>query len=259
MLSLKLLKLKTIWLLVCFALGNLLAGCSAVGFTAGAILDEATNNKAQVEPWRVGSLKYGKDVTVFLRDSTLVSGNYHGLYDVDRRSYSRKYLNAVSDTTSNIYLPAINDTIDVVLDKNIYRDNCFLGFGYTYRKSLKINNIDKIANRFYISSDSNSTLPENRFYLNNVTEIITDNGKATRGHTLSLLIENGKIPITAGVRIVTMSNIEQIPLEDIDHLEYRKKNAKWVFFGLGLAVDVVMVIALLSIDPLEGMQINIVE
>jgi hypothetical protein len=246
--SSKILKFKIAWLFIFLALGNMLAGCSAVGFTAGAILDEATNAKAKVDPSRVGSLKYGKDVTVFLRDSTLVSGDYYGLYDVDKQSYSQKYMSAISDSITDIFLPAINDTITVMTGKKAYRDQCFTGFGYKYQKSAKKEVSRRIPGYFYIGANSSNSSEEKIYYLNNISEIINSEGKSTRSYAIGELMKSGRIPIATGARILTISNVEQIPLEDIDHLEYRKKNAKWVLFGLGLAVDVVMVIALLSVD-----------
>jgi len=254
MLSSKLIKFKVTWLLICLVLSNLLAGCSAVGLATGALLDETTNAKAKVEPWKVGSLKYGKNVIVLLRDSTLVSGDYYGLYDVDKQSYSQKYMTAISDSIVDIFLPAINDTIIVMDGKKAYRDQCFTGFGYKYQKSVKKEVSSRIPGYFYIGTNSGNSPEQKTYFLNSISEIINSEGKSTRSYTISKLMKSGRIPLATGARIATHFDVEQISLEDIDHFEYRKKNIKWALFGLGLAVDVVMVIALLSVD-FSGMEI----
>ena len=225
-----------------------IGGCSAVGFATGALIDEASNSKTHKESWQVGSITKGKNVTVYLRDGALVEGNYRGLYDVEDHSYNVKYAGAVSNIGPKVSLPAIKDSISVVVGEATYRDNCFTGFGYNYRKSQKRSDSDKLAACFYISSEVAGNPGESRFYLDRVTQIYDFKGDSTRGYTINKLIENGHVPLKTGARIAAETGSYKVPIEDIEYIEYRTKNAKWVFLGLGLVIDALIVIAVASAD-----------
>ena len=86
--------------------GVVLAGCSVIGLTSGAISD-ATRKPAVLPAWEVDALKTGAPVDVQLRDGRRYVGRFSGLEPRPDAEYAAAYDEARAALQAEVRLPAL--------------------------------------------------------------------------------------------------------------------------------------------------------
>jgi lysozyme family protein len=237
---------QVICLVVLAAMTNMLGGCSVVGFTAGAMIDEALEKKSSVAPHKIDSLRKGKKITAYLKDGRRIEGRYRGLSDMDSLEYALRYEQFCADTIPQLRPPGLHDNIDIVIKNNTYRNNCFRGFGYRNRKATSKAVYAKNSECYYISTKSEDKTDITDYYLDQVSEIVNSDASSNRAYVLAELINRGEMPLLTTVVFSADSSYEQIPLDDIIYVQYASKNGKWKGLGLGLVIDLALLASILT-------------
>jgi hypothetical protein len=113
---------------VCLGLvGVVLAGCTVIGLTTGAISD-ASRKPAVLPSWEVDSLKPGVPIDIQLRDGRRFVGRFSGLETVPPQEYAGAYEKARVALQAEVRLPALGP-VRLVESGGKKRDVELVGFG----------------------------------------------------------------------------------------------------------------------------------
>lgn len=172
------------------AIAALLTGCSPVAW-------------APRETPHTSSIDLGEQLTLQLRDGSIISGTYESMQDLTEPEYERYYGAAVRATTGRESLPAIGQTVSysTSVDESKVWEGRLVGFDESFLlvSAPGTKRIDKV----YISSLGSLTGLE---------------GRRIRRLALRELYVNGAIPLLSSIVIRNATDRRQIPLNQIERI-----------------------------------------
>jgi hypothetical protein len=201
-------------------------GCSIIGFTTGAVIDGSKQDKDTLYVGASLKLTRGEEVRIFLVDSTIVDGAYHGVEALDSLVYAPRYARFLQSGIPNATFPRLGDTLLVTLNTGTsQRSYSFQGFGTGYLdvKWLGQSQIGRIAFRQIRSL-------ENPYGVNLHPEMFES------------MSNTHQLPSDLCVVVKTKIDTGRIPLDDIRFIEKtNSKRAKWVGLGAGFVIDAAII------------------
>ena len=200
-------------------------GCSLIGLGIGAAIDNSSDG---IEAVNLGLQKItvGEEITVLLRDGSMLSGAYGGTVSSHPEEYAEQY-----DTFSEKLpdsLPRPGDSVDLVYsssDEDRTISGTLIGYGLAQ-----------------VVVHPAGTTPV-RIALSRVLSVQSEGGHRTEGVALRTMIYDGRVPTLDGLLV---GNIYS-PFDEVLGIEVSEGgNAKWILFGVGVVVDAIMVLAFVS-------------
>lgn len=177
-------------------------GCSIVGFGIGSIIDAKKADTGTISPEEVKVIQPGSKIVITLRDGTEIGGRYRGIEELSPQAYGRRYTKRREEWGSEIYLPAIGDTITIITESGRQCVGEFLGFDH---KIACVKLLDR--------SGSTST------NLNIIETIEDDRGNVVSGLRLKQFVFDGKIPFQSAIAIDATWTKTLIALDEVHQIQ----------------------------------------
>lgn len=216
----------------------LLPGCTLIGFAVGDSMDRAARKEATGPAARVISLKPGRTITVTYKNGQQMTGVYQGL----RQRPASEYIPLYEGTRANRFkatLPAIGDTLSVVLHSGKIMEALLAGFGL-YCVWLKS---PKEASLTYIP-------------VSDIARIMDRRGLVFDTLSLRSIIVQRRVPSVVTVLLRQDSGDVNVPPEWISRVPVHVKPHYWLIYGgVGLIVDAAVVAALIY-SAIESMNLS---
>ncbi|SYZ73242.1 hypothetical protein TRIP_C21360 [Candidatus Zixiibacteriota bacterium] len=222
-----------------------LGGCTAVGLGIGSLIDNGRPDYSPVRDGRLGEVGHGSKITVELADSSKIQGEFSGLVIDTGSDYRKKYAEARLAAESSIVLPQIGESVDFSYVSGVRLKGNFEGFDQRF-PSLPCSSlvVVKPAINESISREKLCFLP----YLH------TSAGDSVGTGAICELIGKRQIPLMSQMVINHGGRLDNVPLEKIREVQVKnRKSAKWVGLGLGFAIDVTLVIFMISLNDMAIM------
>jgi hypothetical protein len=226
---------------ICVTLILSIMSCSVVGLGVGALIDTKTSRQKQVGVWEMGKINRGAEITVVRNDSSTLSGKFSGLLPVSDSEYQESYARLLKVEPDSINLPLLGESIEIMYEGNYRKQNIFGGFDYQFRYLLKAEAMDHPYNFQYLIGDKMFSDPKRRIYISDINSLVRSDQTKLTGNNLRMLSSNGQLPLRSQVVMLTRNGLEKIPLTSIKSANVqRARNAKWIGFGLGLSLDILI-------------------
>ncbi|MGH8004366.1 MAG: hypothetical protein ACRECJ_06555 [Limisphaerales bacterium] len=107
-----------------------MAGCTLIGFGVGSIVDSTKPDRRPLPGWKMEALKPGTKIDLFLRDGTVLSGKYAGLYQRPEEEYAGLYSAVRREKEAEVLLPPLGESLTVGLMSGRDTAGVFLGFDF---------------------------------------------------------------------------------------------------------------------------------
>ena len=195
-------------------------GCTFLFLGGGAVIDHF--NKGEITTWNVTKIKPGTKVTIIDQQDNSQDGVYIGFRLQEKEKYAQRYEQARQTLKPRTVLPAINQTIHLVLTDGKEESGLLKSFGY---------------DRLYVTAPDTG---KRRVILFAQLQAIRSEGGATIDtETLQTLIRTHKIPVQYLIHFRVGNRIKTIYPEDVKYVRYTHTSNTGKIVGVlaGVAVD----------------------
>lgn len=213
---------------VCFLLPQLLlAGCSLIGFGLGAMSD-SSNRAGEVIPFsELRMMRIGTGITVLMRDSRRIEGDYLGMKEQGVGEYSEYYDGAVTGLRAEGHVPSPGDSVTFAL-----RNTPWLKERGKFRGVNPGAMVVNQSGRRVFVSDLN---------------LLTDDSCANVDlSAFSALVREEKLPlVTKSILLEVTKDTTELPAVDIVQVEITggARVGKFIGLGIGAAIDAIAIAA----------------
>jgi hypothetical protein len=222
------LKLFIVNLAVCFLLPQLLlVGCSLIGFGIGAIEDSSSRDGGEVSITELRGMEIGSSITVFMRDSRRIEGDFLSVKEENADQYSKQYAAVLKDLGIEGHVPIPGDSVTFV-----YRS------APGSKQRGKFRGVDPgtmIVNQ-----------AGRRVFVSDLGELQADGGSQPDLSAFCGLVHERKLPfLTKNVLMKVKGDTTEVPFVDLVRVEVNEaRNAKFVGLAMGAAIDAIVIIVL---------------
>ncbi len=231
-------KNKSVAMAVLVALANCISGCSVVGLGVGLAIDGATKDEKAIDKYQCGEIKCNTKTVFHLNNGSTISGLFDGLENKREEEYNSEYIEFTENHKSDIFLPAIGDTLRIVYIDGYRGWHEFLGFDCSPGLSGKLMKESKRFSCACISTNELGSNVKKEYLLEYLQEIKDNNGHSATGEELGHLILHTSVPLRSRMAIIGDSGFEYVTIEEVASIDIpRSKNAKWIGLGIGLFID----------------------
>ncbi len=226
--------------LILFLIGIsfLFSGCSIIGLGIGAAVDASKPKTVSIDPNEVNKIKNNSEITVHKKDGAHISGKFTGSSQLSPKEYVEEYkkFKKKNSIKSLEFFPDLGDSLTIIYkDTHIELHGFFIGFDH-----------DKI---WYSNNKGDAMF--NVKYDTSYTSI------KYKGYELDYiyikkLINNGMVPTLLVINLLMSNsstlNISAYDIEKI--LAQNKRKAKYIGLGVGLTIDAIISVLIISSGPL---------
>lgn len=208
----------------------ILNGCSIMGLAIGEAADASKPDRYTLSQGQVRSLEKGKKLELLLRNGEKKSGKFFRIVRTPEQQYARIYSLARKQISNLTSLPNLGEQLTIIQNSNTPVICNLIGVDFNY---LEIN----------VDYQTDPT----KVYLDSVASIVTFDGNTIDGTIIRDLVANGEISSFSIIQLdekigTTTTTISSIALHDISKIEmHSTKKGKFVGFGMGLIIDIVIV------------------
>ncbi|HHJ52986.1 MAG TPA: hypothetical protein ENJ89_07305, partial [Caldithrix abyssi] len=219
--------LQKVFPLSIVALLFFVSGCTLLFLGGGAVIDHS--NKREIITWKVTKINPGTKVTIIDQQDNSQDGVYIGFRLQKKEKYAQRYQQARQNLKPQTALPAINQTIHLVLTDGKEETGLLQSFGY---------------DRLYVTTPE--TGKRRVILFAQLQAIRSEDGAAIDTETLQTLIRSHKIPVQYLLQFRVGDRIKTIYPEDIKYVRYTHTPNTGKIAGLlaGIAVDGLIVLSL---------------
>ncbi len=213
------------------------SGCSLIGLGIGAIKDGHEPDNTTATNSQLWFVQPGQNVSMVLRDGTVLKGSYGGIQPVPKDDYGRKYEETCAQNYGSIALPRLGEKVIFAGNDPTDQYECeFAGFDLGL---IMIKNIEKNT----ISGVSTKRYPTFKNSQGNLIDV----------KALDAMMLEGKIPFVSGAVMKIGSNQKVIPVEQISEVRIpNKKHGKLIGFLIGAGIDAVVIYAISTTNFIGG-------
>ncbi len=107
-----------------------ITGCTLIGYSVGSIVDSGKPDRRPLPGWKMETLKPGTKIDLYLRDGTVLSGKYSGLYQRSEEEYAGLYAAAREENQKEVLLPPLGESLAVTYTAGKDTAGVLLGFDF---------------------------------------------------------------------------------------------------------------------------------
>lgn len=214
---------------ICFLLPQLLlAGCSLIGFGIGSISDSSSREGEEISMTELRGMRFGTGITVFMRDSRHIEGDYLGIKEEDAGEYSEFYMAAVTDLRAEGHVPCPGDSVTFA-----YRNTPWL------KERGKFRGVDPgtmIVNQ-----------TGRRVFVSDLGLLKADSCADVDLPAFSALVRDRKLPlVTKSILLGVKKDTTELLAVDIVRVEMAggARVGKFIGLGIGAAIDAIVIVAM---------------
>ncbi len=213
-------------------------GCTLIGLGIGAMADAGA--KKTYTGWQVAKIKTGKEITVYLKDGTMLFGKYSGIAQLPENIYSHEYSQVREYETTYNNLPSLNKPISLTLKDGSVANGAFNGFDCRFDSSSIIPCIS--------IKETGRPIPRTAAF-KNIAAIQDSNGDSIDIMAISEMLDRGKIPLMTAVGLQIGVDKRDIPIDKILQITVKgSNNGKIAGALVGLGIDVTLIVIALNSD-----------
>ncbi|HEX9007300.1 MAG TPA: hypothetical protein VF889_08390, partial [Bacteroidota bacterium] len=206
-------------------------GCTLIGLISGAAVDSGKPSQTVVASWEIDAIHPGSSVTLYMRDGTVLQGEYQRLEPDTAAGYRARYEAFKAGSPAAASLPEPGDSITLRLKGSQRQPTTLLAYD---RNTLMVTSLQSKA--WAVNYRSIDSLTHDGFNWS---------GPDLRGVVLSSRAPVSTLLVFRDKTAAGTGPVRRIPLNDID--EVSSHNAKWGWLigaGIGAAIDAVVIIAI---------------
>lgn len=213
-----------------------LAGCSIIGFGIGAAIDASKPKQVTIPDREVETVMPGTAIDILLKDGKLISGKYAGTGFLTEKEYADNYAKSHEQLRSEIILPELGDSINIVVVGTGRRQPAeFSGF---YHQGIQI--------KFRIGPST--TVRSQLVPIDHFSSIVDSRGDVLEAEIVKKLIAEGKVPLVSAIIVQNKTGKETIAVDQVDQIQVpTKKHAALTGLLLGAVVDVIVIAGVISL------------
>lgn len=212
-------------------MGLSLCGCSLIGFGLGAVIDSNTPDYHILQDENIVELQPGDEIRILSADSSIIGGIYEKSEPLDSSSYALMYTEFLTRVPEDVVLPKPGDTLTLKTTEYVFH-----GF-----KTGALN-VERL------STQTQTNLP---FYILSIIE--RSDGTLFDYNEFERIRSEGLLPLNESIVVKSMGETLSVTLNHIKYIERRSaKNRKWIMGGIGLAVDIGVIIAIIIRGGIVG-------
>ena len=187
------------------------ASSACTGYFIGYAID--VSNKEVITPSRSGppAIEPGKSIKLVLRNGAEISGEYLGLELLPAEDYAVRYAASRDSLAAQLRLPALGDTVGLLLHSGQMMKTEFLGCDY---------------DGLWVRSAAEAEPQKLR--LIGIREMLVRGGPAISGSAFPLLIFEGSLPTRSALALKVRGGRELVPLSDVARIERTPSKARWI-------------------------------
>ncbi|MCP4569262.1 MAG: hypothetical protein GY841_16935 [FCB group bacterium] len=230
-----------------------LTGCTAIGYGIGSAIDKHNQTYISELPCAMGYADKNKKIRITTDSATIYEGRLDGISKIDDNEYALRYAAFQPDfSIANTYWPILGDSVAIFLKSGDTQKGRITGFDQWFgafpgqEDNIDTNDfdIDDCKQHQYgiIRRDSILT----KVFIEDIDLIESIDGNTLGGDQLSNLAQAGRIPLSSTIMVKRSASKNSIPIDRVRRFEYMETSkAKWIGFGIGAAIDAVMIIVML--------------
>lgn len=198
-------------------------GCTVVCYGLGGLVDTNNPEIVTIPQQEIITLRRESTVNVILVGGEEITGKFVELKKMLPGEYKIEY-GRVKMMLQTSYLPDIGDTMELTITNEVYQ-GVLIGFDYGYIYVL------------LTGFENPKRLP-----LTSVNHIMTNEGTRLESRQLSILIEEGILPVMRVMVVHCPPHMEYILPHNIEKVQYYRKPNTGKFFGslVGALLDILI-------------------
>jgi hypothetical protein len=179
-------------------------GCTLIGMGIGALAD--SKSKKTYAGWEIAEIKPGKEVTLYLRDGTVLTGDYMGITQVAETVYAQNYSRFCESCPAVQNLPHLDDKVTIFLNDGKMAAGSFAGFDCRFDNAL--------ADPCIAIRDSIGMMPRTAA-IYNISAVKSDAGDSLDIRGLAEMMNRGAIPVITAASLKMGSRYKDVSIEKI--------------------------------------------
>ncbi len=187
------------------------SGCT--GYLIGYAIDLGSKEVITPSGPSAPALEMGKTVTVVLDDGEKVKGKYRGLEQLSETEYAELYSASRESLMAYVQLPALGDTVDLLLYAGDTVKAGFLGC-----------DLNGVVARPVGGADTE------RVEAVEIRELLGDGSARASGMEFRLLASEGRLPIRTALALEWNGASRLVPLNRVARIERTPTTARWIGF-----------------------------
>jgi hypothetical protein len=223
-------------------LGSMTAmNCATMtGLGIGAGIDSHKPDSIYLPGWKAEAIWPGTPVKLLLSDGSWVDGKYLRIEQVPQTDYAKRYADFRQQKQETAFLPALGDTITILMKTGLYTEGEFLGFDHQplapMLRQRKVSEIE--APGVQILVKHMGTNKSGVVFLMHVEEIADSHGKTIEGEILRRFQSEGQVPVISAIALQDLKGTTLIPMDQVYEIRApNRKRAKWWGLGIGVVID----------------------